>query len=100
MTTTSRKDALSALGELFIIGFNGLELSEETSTFISKAHIGGGILFAQNYENPGQVAELCNQIQECRSSLPLWISSDHEGGKVQRFRKGFTRIPDAATIGA
>lgn len=100
MTTTSQKEALSALGELFIIGFSGLELSEATSAFISKAQIGGVILFAQNYENPGQVAELSNQIQECRSRLPLWISSDHEGGRVQRFKKGFTRIPDAASIGA
>jgi beta-N-acetylhexosaminidase len=95
-----QKDAIRALGELFIIGFNGLEISTDTSAFISQAQIGGVILFSHNYENPGQVAELSNQIQECRSHLPLWISVDHEGGKVQRFKKGFTRIPDAAAIGA
>ncbi len=88
------------LGQLFMIGFGGLELSDDTSAFISQAGIGGVILFAHNYESPGQVAELCNQIQECRGELPLWISVDHEGGRVQRFKKGFTKIPDAATVSA
>ncbi len=92
--------ARDALGELFIIGFNGLELADDTAAFLSQARIGGVILFAQNYESPGQVAELINQIQECRHDLPLWVSVDHEGGRVQRFKKGFTRIPDAASISA
>jgi len=95
-----KKDAIESLGELLITGFQGLELSEETSAFISQARIGGVILFSHNYENPAQVAELANQAQECCTSLPLWVSVDHEGGKVQRFKKGFTRIPDAASIGA
>ena len=93
------EDARSRIGELFIIGFSGFELSDETSAFISQAGIGGVILFAQNYENPGQVAELSNQIQECRKDLPLWVSVDHEGGKVQRFKKPFTKIPEAALVG-
>lgn len=92
-------DAKKHLGELFITGFNGLELEDDTAAFLSQARIGGVILFQNNYENPGQLAELTNQIQECRTELPLWISTDHEGGKVQRFKKPFTKIPDAATIG-
>ena len=68
--------------------------------FFSEAKIGGVLLFSHNYENPGQVAELCNEVQECRDELPLWISVDYEGGKVQRFKKGFTRIPEASAIGA
>jgi beta-N-acetylhexosaminidase len=94
------KDALENLGELFIMGFSGLELGDETASFIRRAKIGGTILFSPNYESPAQVAELTTQIQECRSELPLWISVDHEGGKVQRFRKSFTRIPEAADIAA
>lgn len=92
--------ARQSLGQLFITGFHGLELSEDTAMFLSQAKIGGVILFAANYDAPAQLVELTNQIQECRSDLPLWISTDHEGGKVQRFRKGFTKIPDAATLGA
>ncbi|MBI3534170.1 MAG: beta-N-acetylhexosaminidase [Deltaproteobacteria bacterium] len=93
------EDAKNQLGELFIIGFNGFELSDDTSAFISQAKIGGVILFAANYDNPAQVTELIRQVQEGRSGLPLWIAVDHEGGKVQRFRKGFTQIPSAETIG-
>jgi beta-N-acetylhexosaminidase len=94
------ESAQKALGQLFITGLNGLELSDDTASFISQAGVGGVILFSPNYESPGQVAELINQIQECRTELPLWVSVDHEGGKVQRFKKHFTKIPDAAAIGA
>lgn len=97
---TQCDNAKAVLGELFITGFSGLELSDETSAFLSQAKIGGVILFAPNYENPAQLAELTHQIQDCRSEFPLWISADHEGGKVQRFKKGFTRIPEAAAVGA
>jgi beta-N-acetylhexosaminidase len=96
----SKNTARQALGELFITGFNGLELSTDTSSFLSEAKIGGVILSSHNFENPGQMAELSNQIQDCRSRFPLWISVDQEGGKVQRLKKGFTRIPEAAAIGA
>jgi beta-N-acetylhexosaminidase len=92
-------DARKKLGQTLITGFNGLELADDTSAFLSQAGIGGVILFAPNYENPGQVAELVNQIQECRGEVPLWVSVDQEGGRVQRFKKPFTRLPDAATIG-
>jgi beta-N-acetylhexosaminidase len=96
----SIEDARRSLGQLFIIGFSGLELPDETAAFISQAGIGGVILFSPNYESVGQVAELINQVQESRSDLPLWVTVDHEGGRVQRFKKGFTRIPDAATLAA
>jgi len=93
-------DAKTALGELFIMGFNGLELAKETSDFLIDARIGGVILFAHNFNSPAQVAELTNQVQDTRRDLPLWVSVDHEGGKVQRFKKGFTRVPEAYLIGA
>lgn len=92
--------ACKSVGELFIMGFNGLELADETAAFISQAQIGGVILFSQNFESPAQVAELTNQIQECHVGHPLWISVDHEGGRIQRFRKGFTKIPEASAISA
>jgi beta-N-acetylhexosaminidase len=98
--TSSVEDAKKALGQMFIVGFSGLELSNDTAAFLSQANIGGVILFAHNYETPAGVAELINQVQECRTESPLWISVDQEGGKVQRFKKGFTIIPPAATVGA
>jgi beta-N-acetylhexosaminidase len=93
-------EAIESLGECLIVGFQGLDLSEETAAFFSQAKIGATILFSHNYESPAQVADLISQVQECKSEFPLWISVDQEGGKVQRFKKGFSRIPEAATIGA
>jgi beta-N-acetylhexosaminidase len=94
--------ALDCLGELFIMGFTGPELSDETQAFISQAGIGGVMVNAQNYESPAQMAELSNEIQASRAKNkpPLWVAVDHEGGRVQRFKKHFTRIPDAASITA
>jgi beta-N-acetylhexosaminidase len=97
--STTLEAARKALGQLFIVGFSGLEVSDETSSFLSQANIGGVILFSHNYDSPAQVAELVNQVQSCRQGLPLWVSVDHEGGKVQRFKKGFTKIPEASVIG-
>lgn len=97
---TSRNDAIESIGELLLTGFQGLELSDESAAFISQSKLGGVILFGHNYENPAQVAELTNQIHELAGSLPLWVSVDQEGGKVQRFKKGFCKIPPAGSIGA
>jgi beta-N-acetylhexosaminidase len=98
--STTLEAARKALGQLFIVGFSGLELSDETSSFLSQANIGGVILFGHNYDSPAQIAELINEVQNCRQGAPLWVSVDHEGGKVQRFKKGFTKIPEAAVFGA
>jgi len=92
-------EARQHLGQLIMTGFTGLDLSDDAAAFISQADIGGVILFAANYESPAQLGELTNAIQECRGDLPLWIAADHEGGRVQRFKKPFTRIPSAAVIG-
>lgn len=91
--------AKQRVGQLFITGFRGLELSASTEDFVRRTQLGGVILFAHNYESPAQVAELIQQIQNCRGDLPLWIAVDQEGGRVQRFKSGFTRLPDALTIG-
>jgi beta-N-acetylhexosaminidase len=56
------------------------------------------ILFTRNYESPGQVADLVTEIRALRSP-PLLIAVDHEGGRVQRFREGFTPIPPMRDIG-
>ncbi len=98
-STTSKQQAIEQLGELFLTGFSGLELSPQSAAFLKDKSIGGVILFAHNYDTPAQVAELINQVQELRAKLPFWIAVDHEGGRVQRFKKGFTRIPEAGAIG-
>jgi beta-N-acetylhexosaminidase len=98
----STSSAHDALGELLILGFEGPELSEETLAFISQGGIGGVLIQATNFESPAQLAELSNQIQDGRrkNMAPLWIAVDHEGGKAQRLKKHFTKIPDAQAIAA
>jgi beta-N-acetylhexosaminidase len=59
---------------------------------------GGVILFAHNYENPEQLSALTEEIARLREpELPICV--DHEGGRVQRFELGFTRIPPMRRLG-
>jgi beta-N-acetylhexosaminidase len=88
--------ALERLGELFLIGIRGLECSPQSAAFIREARIGGVILFSHNYESPEQVRALTDEIQALRKDS-MWIAVDQEGGRVQRFKKGLTRYPDAFT---
>jgi beta-N-acetylhexosaminidase len=58
---------------------------------------GGVILFARNFESPRQLRALTGEIRAQRPEL--LISVDHEGGRVQRFQEGFTRIPPMRSLG-
>ncbi|MCK5883032.1 MAG: beta-N-acetylhexosaminidase [Bacteriovoracaceae bacterium] len=85
-------------GQLLITGISGLTLSDGEKEFIESERIGGVILFAHNYENPAQLAELVNSIQQLREEYPLFISVDHEGGRVMRFKQHFTHFPSMLDI--
>jgi beta-N-acetylhexosaminidase len=86
-----------SLGPL-MVDLVGTTLSEEEKEVLQHPLVGGVILFSRNFESPEQIAELTSQIRALRDPH-LLISVDHEGGRVQRFREGFTRLPPVAALG-
>jgi beta-N-acetylhexosaminidase len=76
----------------------GTELTAEDRERLLHPSVGGIILFARNHASPRQLGLLTGAILALRDP-PLLIAVDHEGGRVQRFRDGFTEIPPMRTLG-
>ena len=81
---------MNNLGPL-IVNIDGLTLSNTDKTLLLDDLIGGVILFSNNYQTTSQLKNLLNEIKELKQNI--LISIDHEGGRVQRFRKDFTTLP-------
>ena len=82
-----------------MIDIAGLEPTAEEKERLSHPQVGGLILFARNFESPAQLRMLAAEVRTLREPQ-LLVAVDHEGGRVQRFREGFTRIPPMRAIGA
>ena len=76
----------------------GTELTEDDIRRLKHPLVGGVILFARNFSSCAQLKALTAAIHEVRQP-PLLIAVDHEGGRVQRFREGFTKIPPMREFG-
>ncbi len=81
-----------------MIDLEGTDLSQEERELLEHPATGGVILFSRNYQSLDQLTRLCSEIHACRNPH-LLISVDHEGGRVQRFKEGFTHLPPAAWYG-
>ncbi len=85
------------LGQL-MLGLEGTALSALEREWLKLPQVGGVILFERNFRSAEQLAGLTAEIHAMRSPS-LVIAVDQEGGRVQRFREPFTRLPPAASLG-
>ena len=81
-----------------MIDVEGLTLNEADKRRLLHPLVGGVILFSRNYKDPVQLSALTQEIADLRQP-PLPIKVEHEGGRVQRFREGFTRLPAMRLLG-
>jgi beta-N-acetylhexosaminidase len=82
-------------GQRLMVGFDGTQFSDTLKHYIEELHVGGLILFAQNLESPGQIADLCQTAQAYAQQCgqpPLLIGIDQEGGVVARLKPPFTQF--------
>lgn len=97
------KEVQQKLGQCFMIGFEGLEPSEEVRQFISNNNIGSIVLFNRNLDGPAQIADLSNELQEIAisggSASPLFIGIDMEGGRMAELKAPFTQWPAMKFLG-
>jgi beta-N-acetylhexosaminidase len=81
-----------------MLDIEGHSLSPADRELLREPAVGGVILFTRNYESAEQIADLVAEIRALRTP-PLLVAVDHEGGRVQRFREGFTQIPPMRRVG-
>lgn len=81
-----------------VVDVLGLALTDDDRARLAHPAAGAVILFSRNFESPEQLSALTDEIERLREpALPVCV--DHEGGRVQRFRAGFTAIPPMRQLG-
>ncbi|MGR6873676.1 beta-N-acetylhexosaminidase [Pseudomonas sp. HK3] len=82
----------------FITDVQSSALSDEERQWLKHRFLGGIILFTRHFQSRDQLAALVKEIKTINPRLLITV--DHEGGRVQRFREGFTHVPAMGRIGA
>jgi beta-N-acetylhexosaminidase len=95
----SMRDIRRQVGQLAFAGFDGHAIPHELRLLAKEFDLGGIILFARNVEAPEQVAEIARDARSLAKDLPLWVSTDQEGGRVARLKRPFTVWPPMLTLG-
>jgi beta-N-acetylhexosaminidase len=98
MSPSRKKYSVSEeIGQLFIIGFDGTEMSPKLAELLTRIQPAGVILFARNIVNAQQTHALLKECQACVHK-PIFTCVDLEGGRVDRFRNVFGATPSAADV--
>ncbi len=85
------------VGQMFTVGFHGLEAPQYLLEWLAQGRVGGIILFARNVASPEQLADLTTSLHQA-AKYPLLIGIDQEGGTVARLRDGFSESPGAMAL--
>ena len=80
-----------------MLDIEGTTLSDDEKKCLANPLVGGLILFSRNFASPTQLKQLIESIREVAPNILLAV--DHEGGRVQRFKDGFTVLPPMASLG-
>ena len=81
-----------------LIGLPGTQLDQHSREQLSHPAVGGVVLFSRNFVDKAQLEQLVSEIRAARDPRPL-ICIDQEGGRVQRLKAGFTRLPPVGALG-
>ncbi|HYM87262.1 MAG TPA: beta-N-acetylhexosaminidase [Pseudoxanthomonas sp.] len=84
---------------MLVIGISGTELTAQERNWLQHDAVAGVILFTRNFSSREQVVELCAAIRAA-APRPQLICVDQEGGRVQRFRDGYSALPSLEGFGA
>ncbi len=86
------------VGQMIISGVDGRSLSDDEALMIRSGQVGGVIFLGHNVKNSDQFTQLINDFPE-NLEIPLFMSIDQEGGRVQRLPLNKSEYPNALTIG-
>ena len=99
------KEALAAMtteekvGQLLIAGFYETQAGEEARSYIQDCHVGGLILYGRNVESAQQLTDLTNSLKTLAGDgIPLFLSTDQEGGMVERMPPEIQKLPNAYDV--
>ncbi|MDO8461329.1 MAG: beta-N-acetylhexosaminidase [Deltaproteobacteria bacterium] len=87
------------VGNLIMVGLEGLSLLHEEERFLATARPGGVIFFSRNMENRRQIQKLIRSLKRVTGRKDLWVAIDQEGGRVNRWRTGFGNLLSAEELG-
>lgn len=87
------------IGQMVLSGFTGTDFNGELDTLINDLKVGGVILFSRNIKDSNQLKKLNLDIEEANKNIPVLISIDEEGGRVNRLAKNIKTFESAKSIG-